>query len=612
MSSHMRQLAVPRLAPPLESGGLADSVFSAALEDPQRLQFSLLRDGRPTQEVSTSRFRDEVTAVARGFLACGIGMGDRVILMSRTRYEWTLIAYALWSLGATVVPVYPTSSTEQVRWILQDTEAIGAIVENEHNAITVAAAYGARTDLTRLWELESGGVRALIEAGAAVHPDAVHQLRAAVLPQDAAVICYTSGTTGPPKGCITTHRNIAAEVDTILAGWGELFGPAGEQPSTLAFLPLSHCYGLVQVVTAVRGGGNVAHQPDASPGALLPALAAFRPTFLYAVPYIFERVFAKARVNAQESGHTALFERAVRSAIRYAAAMERHAAGVGSGPGPRLRLTHKVYDRLVYSKVRAVFGGRLRSVVSGGSPLSRDLALFFEACGLPVYNGYGLTETSSAVTAQPPGAPRPGTVGKPLPGNAVFIADDEEIWVAGDVVFAGYHNNPKANESALRDGWLATGDLGHLDPDGYLVITGRKKDIIITSAGKSLSPQTLEQELCAHPLISECVVIGDNRPYVTALVTLDPEALASWQGLKGRALASPEEVVTDEELRGHIQRAVRRANSRVSRAESIRAFRILPHEFGATQGLLTPSLKLRRAAIMETYAREVEELYAAR
>ncbi|MET8469358.1 long-chain fatty acid--CoA ligase [Streptomyces sp. NPDC006422] len=608
----MRHLASPRLAPPLVSGGLADSVFSAALEAPARTQFSLLGDGGVAQEVSTARFRDEVMAAARGFLAGGVGAGDRVIVMSRTRYEWTLVAYALWTLGAEVVPVYPTSSAEQVRWILYDTDAVGVVVENEHNAMTVAAAYGARTDLTRLWELDSGGIEQLFAAGAGVPDEEVHHMRAAVDPRHTAVICYTSGTTGRPKGCVITHSNLASESDNLLVGWAPVLTPPGVQQSLLAFLPLAHCYGLMVVVSSVRGGINVAHQPDVSPSALLPALAAFRPTLMYAVPYIFERVFAKARINAQESGHTALFERAVRTAIRYAASAQRHAAGEGAGPGPRMRLMHKVYDRLVYAKVRAVLGGRVFNAVSGGSPLSRDLGLFFQGCGITVYNGYGLTETAAAVTVQPLGAVRHGTVGKPLPGNAVHIADDGEIWVAGDVVFAGYLNNRKANEAALRDGWFATGDLGHLDADGYLVITGRKKDIIITSGGKSVSPQTLEEELRAHPLISGCLVIGDNRPYVTALITLDPEALASWQTLKGRAADTPQDAVADEELNGHIQRAVSRANSRVSRAESIRAFRILPHEFGATQGLLTPSLKLRRAAVLEAYAQEIEELYATR
>ncbi|WP_338703861.1 AMP-dependent synthetase/ligase [Streptomyces sp. Q6] len=608
----MRLLDIPRLVEPLVSGGLADSVFTTAVEDPLRVQFSVPGPGGEWSEVTTADFCRQVTAVARGFTADGVRPGDPVIVMSRTRYEWTLVAYALWTVGAVVVPVYPTSSGEQVRWILQDTGAVGVVVENEHNAMTVAAAYGTRTDLTRLWELDAGAIASLVSAGAAVDEAAVHRLRSAVRPQDTALICYTSGTTGRPKGCVITHRNLASETDTLLAGWGVLLAPAGEQPRILAFLPLAHCYGLMVVVSAVRGGINLAHQPNLSPDSLLPALEAFRPTFLYAVPYIFERIFGKARINAQQTGHSALFERAVRVAVRYATRVQERAAGTGSGPGPRLRFQHRLYDRLVYAKVRGVLGGLVRNAVSGGSPLARELGLFFAGCGINVYDGYGLTETTAAVTAQPVGAVRHGTVGRPLPGNAVSIADDGEIWVAGDVVFAGYLNDPKANAESLRDGWYATGDLGHLDPDGYLVITGRKKDIIITSGGKSLSPQTLEEQLRAHPLISGCIVVGDNRPYVTALITLDPDALASWQILKGRPPSEPAQLLEDDELRGHIQRAVSRANSRVSRAESVRAFRILPDQFGADPRLMTPSLKLRRSAVITAYAREIEELYAAR
>ncbi|MEV5608543.1 AMP-dependent synthetase/ligase [Streptomyces sp. NPDC052225] len=608
----MRLLDMPRLVEPLASGGLADSVFATALEDPRRVQFSVPGPGERWVPVTAADFCREVTAVARGFAADGVRPGDRVVVMSRTRYEWTLVAYALWSIGAVVVPVYPTSSGEQVRWILQDTGAVGVVVENEHNAMTVAAAYGTRTDLTRLWELDAGAIASLSSAGEAVEEAAVHQLRYSVRPEDTALICYTSGTTGRPKGCVITHRNLASETDNLLAGWGVLLAPSGVQPRILAFLPLAHCYGLMVVVSAVRGGINLAHQPELSPDSLLPALEAFRPTFLYAVPYIFERIFGKARLRAQQSGHSALFERAVRVAVRYAARVQERAAGTGPGPGPRLRVQHRVYDRLVYAKVRAVLGGLVRNAVSGGSPLARDLGLFFAGCGITVYDGYGLTETTAAVTAQPVGAVRHGTVGRPLPGNAVSIADDGEIWVAGDVVFAGYLNDPKANAESLRDGWYATGDLGHLDADGYLVITGRKKDIIITSGGKSLSPQTLEEQLRAHPLISGCVVVGDNRPYVTALITLDPEALASWQILKGRPPSEPAQLLDDDELRGHIQRAVSRANSRVSRAESVRAFRILPDQFGSSPELLTPSLKLRRSAVIAAYAREIEELYAAK
>jgi long-chain acyl-CoA synthetase len=608
----MRELEVPRLTAPPVSGGLADSVFEAAAEVPARVQFSLPAPGSGWRPVRAAGFADDVLGVAKGLLAQGVRAGDRVAVMSRTRYEWTRAAYALWCLGAVVVPVYPTSSTEQVRGILRDTAAVGCFVENEHNAMTVAAAHGPASPIHRLWQFDEGCLDDLAADGAAVPSELVHRLRSAVRPLDTALICYTSGTTGRPKGCVLTHANMAAECDTLAVGWRSVLARPGEDPSLVAFLPLAHAYGLMVVVSAVRAGVDVAFQPDPSPHVLLPMLAAFRPTFLFAVPYVFERLVRSARLRARQEGHAALFERALRTAVRFAESEQRRAAGRGHGPGPRLRLRHAVYDRLVYAKVRAVLGGRVRNAVSGGSPLSRELGLFLAGCGITVYDGYGLTETAAAVTVQPPGAVRHGTVGRPLPGNAVRIAGDGEILVRGDVVFTGYHNDPAETRKVLRGGWFTTGDLGRLDDDGYLVITGRKKDIIITSGGKSISPLPLEEELRAHPLISGCLVVGDNRPFIGALITLDQEAVASWLALKGREPQDPAVLLADEELLGHVRRAVSRANSRVSRAESIRAFRVLPGEFGGLDGLLTPSLKVRRAAAIERYAAEIDELYGMR
>ncbi|MCP3818367.1 AMP-dependent synthetase/ligase [Streptomyces sp. A3M-1-3] len=603
----MHGMGDPSGAEPLATGGLADSVYESAARTPDLVQLSRNSTMEPGgwEPVTAERFRSEVLAVAKGFLGSGIRFGDRVALMSRTRYEWTVLAYALWSLGAEVVPVYPTSSIEQVRWILYDAQVRAIVVEHENHAMTVAAASDAQTQLTAIWQMDTDCVAALTDQGLGISDDLIHRHRRAVRPEQVAAISYTSGTTGTPKGCLVTHANLAAECDVLLAGWGGILAEPGEQPSVLNFLPVAHIYGLMVAVACLRGGIRLGHQPDLTPEALLPALVSFRPTFLFAVPYILEKILHKARRTAEDAGHVRLFDRAADVAVRYAEAVERQSIGSGPGPGPALKLLHAVYDKL-----RAVLGGRVRNAVSGGSTLRREVGLFFAGTGVTVYDGYGLTETAGAITAQPPGAVRFGTVGRPLPGSAVHIAQDGEVWVRGDTVFAGYLNNPKATEAVLRDGWFATGDVGRLDDEGYLVITGRKKDVIITSGGKSVAPLVLEEQLRHHPLISQCLVVGDNQPYIAALITVDPEALAHWQRLKGRAPADRSAMTEDDELRAQIQRAVSRANTRVSRAESIRAFRILPNEFTMADGLMTPSLKLRRRAITGAYAADIEALYA--
>jgi long-chain acyl-CoA synthetase len=619
----VRQFSLPPLLEPLRSGGLADSVYDVARRYPGLPQLARRDPSDPgTWHTVTARaFRDEVMALAKGLLVNGIGVGDRVALMARTRYEWTQFSYALWSIGAQLVPVYPTSSAEQVRWMLTHAQVAAVVVEHEENAMTVGAACGDLPGLRHIWQLDDGCVARITAQGRRVPDDAVHRMRWIVEPGSVAVISYTSGTTGRPKGCVITHGNLAAECDTLIAGFHTVFAEPGQQPSVLAFLPLSHIYGLMVQVACLRGGVTLAHQPDLAPSALFPALATFRPTYLLAVPYIFEKIYEGARRNAERSGRARMFDRATDVARRYAEAVEQRGLGQGHGPGPMLRTAHAAFEHLVYGRMREVFGGRVRHAVSGGSPLRRDLALLFAGVGITVYDGYGLTETSGAVTAQPVDRPRHGTVGRPLPGASIRIARDGEVWVHGETVFAGYLGDPVATRKVLTpDGWFATGDLGRLDEDGYLVITGRKKDVIITSGGKSVGPQLLEERLRAHPLISQVVMVGDNRPYIAALITLDPEALLHWRHLRGdgtdradtltrtRAAAA---LAIDAGVRAEIQRAVSTANTAVSRAESIRDFRILPAEFTVADGLLTPSLKIRRRAIVRAYAAEIDALYAA-
>ncbi|MDF3293244.1 AMP-dependent synthetase/ligase [Streptomyces silvisoli] len=609
----MREFSLPLLVAPLRSGGLADSLYEVAAREPSRVLLAKRSPARPDEwtAVTATAFRDEVVALAKGLLADGIGFGDRVALMARTRYEWTLFSYALWSIGAQLVPIYPTSSAEQVCWMLSHTQAVAVVVEGEDHAMTVGAVCDRLPALRWIWQMDRNCVPELWARGRGVPDDLVDELRWSVEPQFPAVIAYTSGTTGRPMGCLISHLNLAAQCDTLLAGWSSLLAEPGEEPSILTFLPLSHVYGLVVQVACLRGGIMMGHEPRLTADALLAAFASFRPSFVFAVPYVFERILRCARGAAQEAGRGYLFDKALDVAVRYAEAMEQFVWGTGRGPAPGLKAAHAVFDHMVYKKLRAVFGGRVRYAVTGGSPFSRALGLLFAGAGITVYDGYGLTETTGAVTAQPLGRVRFGTVGRPMPGNSVRIAHDGEVWVRGSTVFSGYLGDPMATEGALRDGWLRTGDLGYLDGDGYLTITGRKKDVIITSGGKSVCPLMLEERLRQHPLISQCVVVGDNRPYVGALITLEPTALTRWQRMvDGSALNGRGVVSANQALHAEIQQAVSRANTAVSRAESIRAFRILPNEFSVADGLLTPSLKLRRSAIVKVYAAEIDQLYA--
>ncbi|WP_328869065.1 AMP-dependent synthetase/ligase [Streptomyces sp. NBC_00287] len=599
-------------APP--AGGLADSIFERALLEPT-LPVLARRLGGSSDwtEITAVELRDTVVDLAKGLVASGITPGHRVAIMARTRYEWTVFSYALWAVGAEVVPVYPTSSREQVEWILRDAGCVGVVVEDEQSVMTVGSVCASLPLLRHVWQLDAGALDQLVERGTFVPLAAVDSLRRIVLPDSTALIAYTSGSTGRPLGCALSHRNLASGCDTLLQGWGQLVVPPGGQASVLAFLPFSHVYGLMVQGLCVRGGMLMGHESDPSGGSLEAALRSFRPTYFCAVPSVFEKIYKNFLRSARQSGRGALFERAADTARDFAAAVERHRLGEGPGPGFDLRLQHALYERTVYRGLRGALGGRVLRASSGGSPLDREFSLFYEGIGIYLNDGYGLTETAGGVTAQPPGGGRSGTVGKVLPGMDVRVADDGEILVRGPSVFQGYVGDEAATRAALRGGWLATGDLGILDPDGYLTITGRKKDVIITSSGKSVAPTALEQRLRMHPLIHQAVVVGDNRPCVGALLTLDPEFLAYWRGtLEPRPDPRSRDAREENALREEITRAVAAANSAVSRWESIRVFRVLPEPFNLTNGLLTPSMKLRRDVIVRHYAMEIDAMYQAR
>ncbi|MER7760450.1 long-chain fatty acid--CoA ligase [Streptomyces sp. NPDC097619] len=606
----MRECTVPAVvtAPPV--GGLADAVYAHAGTDPDRVAMGRRGADGAWRDVTSAEFRDEVLALAKGLLAEGVRFGDRVAIMARTRYEWTLFDFALWSVGAQPVPVYPTSSAEQVWWMLHDAGVTACVVEDEDQAMTVGSVVDRLPRLARLWQLDAGAVAGLTAAGAQVSDGLVHRHRRAVTPDSVATVIYTSGTTGRPKGCVLTHANFMYETDTMVAGWAEVFRyRPGEAPATLLFLPLAHVFGRMVEVAAVRARVKLGHQAVMTADRLLPDLAAFRPTFVLAVPRVFEKVLAAARRKAEAEGRSAPFERAVETAVRYAEAREQQRFGAGTGPSAVVRVQHQVFDRLVYAKVREALGGRVRYAMSGGSAMSRRLGLFFEGAGVSVLEGYGLTETCAAATANPPEAVKYGTVGRPVPGTTVHIAPDGEVWLHGPHVFAGYLNDPEATAAVLRQGWLATGDLGRLDEDGYLTITGRKKEVLVTSNGKTVSPAALEDRVRSHPLVDQCIVLGNDRPYVAALLTLDLDGVAHWLSMRGRPAVPPDRLVRDAELTAEVRRAVVAANSLVSRAEAIRTFRVLAEPFTEERGLLTPSLKLKRRAIERAYAAEVAALY---
>ncbi|MDQ0988999.1 long-chain fatty acid--CoA ligase [Streptomyces sp. V3I7] len=605
----------PAAAPALR-GGLADSVFDRAEQNPTLPVLSYRPDPSSAtwEEVTAVELRDQVTDVAKGLVASGISPGHRVAVMARTRYEWTVLAHALWAVGAEIVPIHATSSREQVAWILGDAGCVAVLVEDEQGAMTVGTVCTGLPRLRHVWQLDAGALEQLTERGALIPATTVDSLRRIVLPDSTAAIAYTSGTSGRAMGCALSHRGLAYPCDTLLAGWGHTAAAPGEQPSVLAFLPFSHVYGLMVQVLCVRGGILLGHEAEMTQEALASALRTFRPTYFYGVPSVFEKLYKTFLRTAQREGRSGLFGRAAQTAREFAAATERQRLGAGPGPGLDLRMQHALYERTVYRKLRAALGGRVLRGTSGGTSLSRDLTLFYEGIGVYVHDGYGLTETAGGITMQPLGREKSGTVGLPLPGTLIQVADDGEILVRGPSVFQGYVGDEAGTRAALFGDWLATGDIGRVDSEGYLTITGRKKDVIVTSGGKSVAPAPLEERLRMHPLVHQAVVVGDGRPCVGALITLDPDFLAHFRGSTSlrEGDAAGRDAREESALREEIARAVACANSAVSRSESIRVYRVLPEPFDPANGLLTPSMKLRREAIAQHYAAEIDAMYESR
>ena len=596
----MREFSTPLTIEVPVTGNLTDDVVTNAREAADAVVFSRAGvDG--WEDVTAATFLAEVSAVAKGLIAAGIEPGDRVALISKTRYEWTLVDYAIWFAGAVTVPVYETSSTEQIGWILHDSAARAVVAEGPAHLARVNEARGELEHLNHLWSIEDNAVDVLRRLGEDISDEQLEERRTIATPLDLATLIYTSGTTGRPKGCMLTHGNFMFELGVAVDELDRLFTTEGA--STLLFLPLAHVFARIIQVGAVKSRTRLGHSSDIKN--LIADLQVFRPTFILAVPRVFEKVFNTASQNAAADGRGRIFDRAAETAIAYSRGLDR------GRPSLRVRAEHALFGRLVYGKLRDALGGRCLYAVSGGAPLGERLGHFYRGIGLTVLEGYGLTETTAALTANLPDATRIGTVGRPLPGTAVRVADDGELLFRGGQVFAGYWENEQATAEAIeRDGWFHTGDVGEVDDEGFVRITGRKKEILVTAGGKNVAPAVLEDRLRAHHLVDQCMVVGDGQPFIAALVTIDPDSFPAWAEAHGKT-GDIADHVDDPDLRTEIESAVEDANKAVSKAESIRKFAILPDTWTEEGGQLTPSLKLKRNVVMREVRDEVAALYGS-
>ncbi|OAB86893.1 long-chain fatty acid--CoA ligase [Janibacter melonis] len=565
---------------------------------PQRVAFAIKEHGS-WRDVTTSQFLDDVRGLAKGFVAAGIEPGDRVAIMARTRYEWTLVDFAAWMAAAVPVPIYETSSAEQVEWIIADSGASALVVETAAHAATVRQVADGVPTLQHTWVIDNGDLTSVSERGAEVEDSELEARLDATGRDSLATIIYTSGTTGRPKGCELTHDNFLGLAENAIAKLGDVVARDGA--STLLFLPLAHVFARFIEVLCVTAEAKMGHSADIAN--ILDDFQAFQPSFILAVPRVFEKIYNKANETATAEGKGAIFGRAADTAVAYSEALDKGSVPLG------LKIKHAVFDKLVYAKLRTKMGGRVQYAVSGGAPLGTRLGHFFRGVGVTILEGYGLTETTAPLSVNIPEKVKIGTVGPPLPGVSVRIEEDGEILVQGLNVLRGYRGNEQASAEAVVDGWFHTGDLGELDEDGYLRITGRKKEILVTAGGKNVAPAVLEDRLRAHPLVSQCMVVGDGKPFIAALVTIDEEMLPGWAANNGLGAITVAQARTDETVLAEIQRAVDDANKAVSKAESIRKFAVLEEDFTEENGTLTPSLKLKRNVVMRDYEDQVEALY---
>ncbi|WP_029289408.1 long-chain fatty acid--CoA ligase [Cellulomonas sp. HZM] len=595
----MREFSSPTTATVDVRDSIPGMLAERLARDPDGTFAEVRTDGR-WEPVTVAEFVARVTAVAKGLVARGVEPGDRVAIMSRTRFEWTVLDFAVWAAGAVGVPIYETSSAEQARWIAADAGVRLAVVETPAHAHVVAQVRDDLPGLAHVLVIDEGALEALAVEGAGIADDEVARRAALAGRDDLATVIYTSGTTGRPKGVELTHGNFVALARAGVDGLGEVCAVPGAR--TLLFMPLAHVFARFIEVLCVPSGAVLGHAPDARH--LVPDLASFQPTFLLAVPRVFEKVYNSAEQQAGGGARLRLFRWAAKAAVDYSRALDTEA-----GPGAALRARHRLADRLVHGRLRGALGGRTEYAVSGGAPLGERLGHFFRGIGVRVLEGYGLTETTAPTTVNRPGLTKVGTVGPAFPGTSIRVDDDGQVWVSGPHVFRGYRHDEEATKQALVDGWFRTGDVGTLDDDGYLRITGRTKELIVTAGGKNVAPAVLEDRLRGHPLVSQVVVVGDQRPFVGALVTLDAEMLPGWLSNHGLPAMDVEAAATDPQVLEALDRAVQRTNEAVSRAESIRKIRVLTTDFTEANGYLTPSLKVKRALVLKDFAADVDELY---
>ncbi|PFG31468.1 AMP-dependent synthetase/ligase [Paramicrobacterium agarici] len=589
---------VPPLVPADPQANASDLLLDRVKATPDAALFSV-PSGDGWTDVSSSEFLRQVTALAKGFVSAGINPGDKIGFMCKTSYEWSLVDFAAWFAGAVLVPVYDTSSPSQIQWILSDSGATAMIVETPEHFARFDEVHGELPDVGTVWQLHLGDIDKLSQSGSDVDDSEIERRRALATGEDMATLIYTSGSMGRPKGCVLTHSNFVELSRNAAVAMKEVVAPGS---STLLFITMAHVFARFIAVLAIHAGVKVGHQPDTS--RLLESLGSFKPTFLLAVPRVFEKVYNSAEQKAEAGGKGKIFRKAAATAIEYSKALESGSVPFG------LKMRFMLFDRLVFAKLRAAMGGNVRYAVSGSAPLGARLGHFFHALGITILEGYGLTETTAPATVNTPSASRIGTVGPPLPGMSVRIADDGEIQVKGIDVFKEYWNNPEATAETFVDDWFCTGDLGALDDDGFLTITGRKKEIIVTAGGKNVAPAVLEDPVRANPIVGQIVVVGDQKPFIAALVTLDSEMLPTWLQNNGQdASMSVAEAATHPVVLAEVQRAIDAANTRVSRAESIRKFEILDTEFTESSGHLTPKLSIKRGVIVKDFADTIERMY---